>query len=325
MSNTVIGASCNSSDQASPQGLEAAPMRSEAPFTDPTLTNTQVEDLGITIAQYHLTPNDVEFSPLPAHTITWNMGEPGDLVKREGKHSQRVWMHQGSITLTPAGQARQWCWSHSTDILLLQLSPQFMSQVAIASEIDIHQIELVNRFGIYDAQMEWLGQSLLAEMQSNGLAGKLYTESLLSLLVIHLLRQHSAFGQSLQIDQRQFSPSRLKQVLEYIHDHLGQNLSLADLANLANLSPSRFTRVFRQETGLSPHQYLIQARIERAKHLLRSDGELSIGDIAHQVGFADQSHFTRHFKRIVGVTPKVVLQESRNILNYSPNIQDRQT
>lgn len=207
----------------------------------------------------------------------------------------------------------------------MQLSPQFISQVAIASEIDIHQIELVNRFGIYDAQMKWLGQSLLAEMQSNGLAGKLYTESLLSLLVIHLLRQHSAFGQALQIDQRQFSPSRLKQVLEYIHDHLGQNLSLADLANLANLSPSRFTRVFRQETGVSPHQYLIHARIERAKHLLRSGGEISIGNIAHQVGFADQSHFTRHFKRIVGVTPKTVLQESRNILNYSPNIQDRQT
>lgn len=297
-------------------------VKSELELTPPIVINRQFEDLGITLEQHHLTPNDVEFAPLLTHAITWNMGEPGDLVKLEGKHTQRVWMPRGGMTVTPAGRSRHWCWNHSTDVLLLQLQPQLISQVAIASEIDINQIELVNRFGIYDPQMEWIGKSLLAEMQSNGLAGKLYTESLIDLLAIHLLRQHSAFGQSLKTDTRQFSPSRLKRVVEYIHDNLEQNLSLVDLATLANLSPSRFTRVFRQETGLSPHQYLIQARIERAKHLLRSGGEISIGRIAHQVGFADQSHFTRHFKRIVGVTPKVILQDSRNVLNHSPNVQD---
>src|SRR5919202_2057893 len=249
MSTPVIGALHNSISEAAPKGLESSPILSEVQFTSPILTNTQVEDLGITIAQYHLTPNDVEFSPLPTHTITWNIGEPGDLVKLEGKHSRRVWMDRGGMTLTPAGQLRHWCWDHTTDVLLLQLPPQFISQIAIASEIDINQIELANRFGIYDPQMEWLGKSLLAEMQSNGLAGRLYTESLLSLLVIHLLRQHSVFGQSFQNDIRRIAPSRLKRVLEYIHDNLGHNLSLADLANFANLSTSRFTRVFRQETG----------------------------------------------------------------------------
>jgi AraC family transcriptional regulator len=291
----------------------------------PVLINKQFEDLGITLEQYHLTPNDVEFAPLPTHVITWNMGEPGELVKIEGKRTQRVWMAQGGMTVTPAGQSRHWCWNHSTDVLHLQVHPQLISQVAITSEMDINQIELVNRFGIYDPQMEWIGKSLLAEMQSNGLAGRLYTESLINLLIIHLLRQHSAFGRSLKTDTRQFSPSRLKRVLEYIHDNLEQNLTLVDLATIAHLSPSRFTRVFRQETGLSPHQYLIQARIERAKHLLRSRGEVSIGRIAHQVGFADHSHFTRHFKRIVGVTPKVVLQDSRNVLNHNPNVQEGDT
>ncbi len=303
----------------------APTVTSELELTPPIVIKRQFEDLGITLEQHHLTPNDVEFAPLPTHAITWNMGEPGDLVKLEGKHTQCVWMPRGGMTVTPAGQSRHWCWNHSTDVLLLQLQPQLISQVAIASEIDINQIELVNRFGIYDPQMEWISKSLLAEMQSNGLAGRLYTESLINLLVIHLLRQHSAFGQSLKTDTRQFSPSRLKRVLEYIHDNLEQNLSLVDLATLANLSPSRFTRVFRQETGLSPHQYLIQARIERAKHLLRSGSEVSIGRIAHQVGFADQSHFTRHFKRIVGVTPKVILQDSRNVLNHSPNVQEGNT
>jgi AraC family transcriptional regulator len=292
-----------------------------AEFYPPRPLERRLEGIGVAIAQHHLPPGDVEFSPLQSHLITWNLGEAGDLTRIRTGQTQKIRMMQGGMTLTPAEQPRHWCWNHSTDVLLLQLEPQFIAQVAIAAEIDTTQIELVNRFGIYDSQMHRLGRSLLAEMQANELAGRLYTESLLNLLVIHLLREHSAFGQSFPGDRRPLSPSRLKQVLEYIHDNLGQTLSLADLATLANLSPSRFTRVFRQETGLSPHQYLIQARIEQATHLLRSGGEISIGAIAHQVGFADQSHFTRHFKRIVGVTPKVVMQDSRNVLNHSPNIQ----
>jgi AraC family transcriptional regulator len=225
------------------------------------------------------------------------------------------------MTLTPAGQPRHWCWNHSTDVLLLQLQPSLLSQIAIAAEIDMSQIELVDRFGINDSQLEFIVKSLLAEMQSNRLAGELYTESLINLLVLHLLRQHSAFGRALPSTPHSLSSSRIRQILDYIHDNLGQSLSLKELAGIANLSPSRFTRVFRQEVGLSPHQYVIRARIEQAKHLLQSAKELSIGDVAHQVGFADQSHLTRHFKQIVGVTPKVILQDSRNVPNHSPNIQ----
>lgn len=295
---------------------------SETVFTSSILSYQQAEGLGITFKQYHLAPNDAQFSPLPMHLITWNVGKQGDLIRVKDGFTQRTLMKKGGATLTPARQPRHWCWNHNTDVLLLQLQPQLISQIASASEIDISHIELVNRFGFYDPKMEFIGKSLLAEMKSNGLAGQLYVESLVNLLVIHLLRHHSTFGRLLPQNTSQFSPSRLKQVLEYIHDNLGQNLSLANLANIANLSPSRFTRVFRQETGLSPHQYLIHTRIEQAKHLLRSGSDISIGNIAHQVGFADQSHFTRHFKRIVGVTPKVVLQNSKNVLSHSPNIQD---
>jgi AraC family transcriptional regulator len=298
-------------------------IESETEFCPPELFYPQIAGLGVTIAKYHLAPNDAAFAPLPIHLITWNLGKPGELTRIQDGRTQTATIVKGGTTLTPADQPRHWRWNHNVDVLQLQLQPQLIAQIATASEIDIGRIELMNRFGVYDPQLESIGKSLLIEMRSGGLAGQLYTESLVNLLVIHLLRQYSVFAPP-QVSS-QFSPFRFKQVIAYIHDNLAQNLSLADLAKIANLSPSRFTRVFRQETGLSPHQYLIQARIERAKHLLRSRGELSIGEIAHQVGFADQSHFTRHFKRIVGVTPKVVLQESRNVLNYSPNIQARET
>jgi AraC family transcriptional regulator len=276
----------------------------------------------MTLEQCCLAPADVVFSPLPMHLITWNIGAPGTLQRIENRHTQTIWMMKGGITLTPAGQPRHWCWDHSATVLYLQLQPELINQMAIASDVPINQLELIERFGVYDPQLELLGNLLLTERQSGGLAGQLYLESLINLLVIHLLRHHATTGRSHPQMASQISPSRLKQVIAYIHDNLGQSLSLSDLASLANLSPSRFTRIFRQETGLPPHQYLIHARIEQATHLLRSGGDLSIGEIAYRVGFTDQSHFTRHFKRIVGVTPSTVLQDGKKVLKRNLNIQD---
>jgi AraC family transcriptional regulator len=72
---------------------------------------------------------------------------------------------------------------------------------------------------------------------------------------------------------------------------------------VAHLSPYQFARLFKTSTGLPPHQYVIARRIDRAKRLLRED-DLSLAQVAARVGFWDQGHFTHHFKRLVGVTPK---------------------
>jgi len=100
------------------------------------------------------------------------------------------------------------------------------------------------------------------------------------------------------------SPRRLQAVLGYIREHLQAPLTLRDLAAVAHLSPYHFARRFKASTGLPPHQYIIARRIERAKQLLRGQDDLSLAQVAARVGFWDQGHFTRHFKRLVGVTPK---------------------
>lgn len=99
------------------------------------------------------------------------------------------------------------------------------------------------------------------------------------------------------------SSYRLKSTLNYIHDHLEQNINLEMLAGANAMNPSYFCRVFQQEIGCSPYQYIIQKRIEKAKKLLKI-GELGISEIALQCGFANHSHLDRHFHKIVGMTPK---------------------
>jgi AraC family transcriptional regulator len=104
---------------------------------------------------------------------------------------------------------------------------------------------------------------------------------------------------------------KLRAVLEYIHEHLDAELSLYHLAGVAQVSLFHFARLFKNSTGLPPHQYVIAQRVERAKELLRQRDILPLAEIAVESGFADQSHFTRQFKRLVGVTPRLFQASAR--------------
>jgi AraC-like DNA-binding protein len=99
--------------------------------------------------------------------------------------------------------------------------------------------------------------------------------------------------------------TQLQQVLDYIQTHLDRDLSLAELAETLNLSPTYFATAFKQAIGVSPHQYVIQQRVGRAKLMLKKT-DLAISDMALQVGFSSQSHLNQQFKRLTGMTPKQI-------------------
>jgi AraC family transcriptional regulator len=145
----------------------------------------------------------------------------------------------------------------------------------------------------------------LAELQSGGIMGRLYVESLTQVLVIHLLRHYSEAAQIITPQNTNLTHTQLQQAIEYIHTNLDRDLSLSQIASVINISPTYFASLFKRATGISPHQYVIQQRVERAK-LLLSKTDSAIADIALQVGFSSQSHLTQQFKRLTGVTPRQV-------------------
>ncbi|PSB46890.1 AraC family transcriptional regulator [Cyanosarcina cf. burmensis CCALA 770] len=104
---------------------------------------------------------------------------------------------------------------------------------------------------------------------------------------------------------RTLTHTQLQQATDYIQTHLNRDLSLAELASVICISPTYFASLFKQAMGISPHQYVIQQRVERAK-LMLSRTDLAIAEIALQVGFSSQSHLTQQFKRVTGLTPKQV-------------------
>jgi AraC family transcriptional regulator len=104
---------------------------------------------------------------------------------------------------------------------------------------------------------------------------------------------------------RSLTHTQLQQVSDYINTHLDRDLSLVQIAGVINISPTYFASLFKHATGISPHQYVIRQRVERAK-LLLSKTDLMIADIALQVGFSSQSHLTQQFKRLTSMTPKQI-------------------
>ncbi|MEH1778744.1 MAG: AraC family transcriptional regulator [Nostoc sp.] len=150
--------------------------------------------------------------------------------------------------------------------------------------------------------------SLRDELESGKIGGDLLIDSLKTTLAIHLLRNYCSTQPKLSSCSDGLSQGTLQKITAYIHDYLYQDLKLIELSAIAQLSPYYFLRLFKQRMGITPHQYILQRRIEKAKHLLKQSN-LSIADIATQTGFSDQSHLTRCFKRQVGVTPKELLQE----------------
>ena len=276
----------------------------------PVLSSRQLGWNGILVEQCQCSsPSSFEME-LPAvsdHWLNLSLGRPTPLIQKRDDRLHESIVQKGDSIFVPAGQPSYWR-QHEGDIccpLHVCLKPELIEQVAEASEIDAQRINLVNCFGKQDLQLHHVAMLLLAELQSGGIMGRLYVESLTQVLVIHLLRHYSTVTQTITSGNRSLTNSQLQQAIDYIHIHLNRDLSLAELAGIVNISPTYFASLFKQAMGISPHQYVIQQRVERAKMMLKRT-DLAIADIALQVGFSSQSHLTQQFKRLTGLTPKQV-------------------
>jgi AraC-like DNA-binding protein len=205
-----------------------------------------------------------------------------------------------AVSIVPAG-ATVWACSErggSVSFASLAIDPE-----AIVARLghDIPRDALrAPQLNFSDERLWQLGSMLARESAQPDAYSSLACDCLVTLLLVQLFRS----------DQRRFTPARVarlspaqvRRVTEHIEAHLAERISLAELAQLVGTSQSHFSHAFKATTGLPPHRWQLEARIRQSQALL-SRRRSSVADVALATGFADQSHFTRVFRRVVGETP----------------------
>ncbi|PIG92094.1 AraC family transcriptional regulator [Gloeocapsopsis sp. IPPAS B-1203] len=261
----------------------------------------------ILVEEFHQPPGEESYQSLTEHTLCISMNcRPSRLSQAIGDRRYTSLCIKGDIAIAPAGSLLVYQWNEEDRYLRIRLKAEFLQQVA-QTTFD-KQVKILSEFRVRNPQIEQIGMMLLSELRTGGIAG-LYVESLTNVLSVHLLRNYAARQPHIAVCDwmsnsiKHLSDRQLFQVTDYISDRLADNIQLSDLAELLGLSQFHFSRCFKQSTGVSPYQYVLQQRIEHAKHLLKTT-DLPIMQIALRCGFSSHSHLGKWFRQYVGVSPK---------------------
>ena len=210
--------------------------------------------------------------------------------------------NRGDVFIVPAGVLHKAYWKQLSEGIVLAIEPQSVANVVFDS-IDSDRLEIIPRFATADTRLFQIAQWLLIELREKQMGSRLYTESLLMMLKVHLVRNYGVVQPHIPNYQGGLAKYKLRRAIAFMNENLDGDLKLMDIAAVVAMSPYHFARMFKQSTGETPHQYLVQQRLIKAKELLRCS-EMAIADIGNLVGYKNPSHFTRVFRQYTKVTPK---------------------
>ena len=250
-------------------------------------------------------PNEAFQPPLTHHSLLLFIRTPKQFEAQYEGISRVVPPPSGSILVVPAGSPARWRWSSHSDSLHVFLEPGLVARVAAeAFELEPARATIPPLDGLHVPQLRAAMLAVNDELTAHAAGGRLAAELLANLLAVHLIRNASGPRSPARRTYGPLARGKLRAVVEYVEEHLGASLTLEQMAAVAHLSAYHFARQFKAATGVPPHQYILARRVDRTQQLLHSDGDLSLAEIAARAGFSDQSQFSHHFMRLVGVTPR---------------------
>jgi len=214
----------------------------------------------------------------------------------------------GRVTIWPAGhENRPVSWTPqrmagaTTEMLRVQLDLSALERLAPEHDPVMGQ-RVAQQSAIEDPALASLMRLMEADVAAGCPTGKLYGEALSLALAVHVAGRYST-GPIETPPRDGLARPVLTRVLDYICANLGRDLTITELAAVANMSPHHFCLRFKNSVGVAPHQWVVRTRVREAERLLRARS-VSVAQMALTLGFATQSHFTDVFRRLTGTTPK---------------------
>jgi AraC family transcriptional regulator len=257
---------------------------------------------GLTFTHYCHPPHETLEHRLLQHSLV--ITDPKSCFQSErhldGKFKQ--YAHgNGRVDVVPAFLSHRTNWDREVEFSTIAICPTLLDRTA--QDLMQREIELIPQLAIDDPVIQQLALALKTEIQTGCMSGWLYGESLGTALAARLVQNYAVRKPALEFKANTLAQSQLARVIDYIKANLTRDLSILDLATLTSMSESHFSRSFKRSVGIAPYQYLMQQRVERAKQLLEQQS-IAISTIALDCGFANQTHLTKVFRQMTGMTPK---------------------
>lgn len=239
---------------------------------------------------------------LRQHVFYWFIKPLRSDVRLDGT-TKTVSYRAGEARFTPAGRPVAFRWTGEVQVLMLVFQPWFFETVAAEIGVNVEFPAATTALKLAkDHPACVLMQQLRGELDAPA-GASLMAEGLARAIAVLLLREFKDLRPSKAAAPA--PPVAVLRAVELMRRRLADSLTLEELADVAGLSPFHFARQFKAATGHPPHDYLIRLRVDRAQDLIRRHGrERTMAVIALETGFADQSHMARHFKRVLGVSPR---------------------
>lgn len=258
----------------------------------------------LTLEFFEADPGEMPYDTFDQHHILINLKDEPHRVEnwREGEHRDFTLLHN-EIIVTPAGVSSGWKWHAKSKVIIITLEPDKLNQFS-QHELGIllSSAQLKNIPQFVDSDICQAGEMLLDALNSP-LGSAVMFESFARVFLTKLIHKYGLEKSEEIAFNRSFTSSHYKRVFDYVANHFHDNITLEAMAAQAGISTYHFARLFKQTIGESPHQFLMQYRVEQARKQL-ADASRLIADIAIACGFSDQAHFTRVFKQSTGKTPR---------------------
>ena len=267
----------------------------------PIFSSDRQGKLNVNLKHFQTSPWVVEEHSHPHHELIIHLNSETRVERKIDKHFQREQINNGDIVLIPADVPHRSLWNSNNEFIVLSLAPELMFLCAWES-INLDRVELIPQFAQADPLVHAIGLNLKAGFELDSNTSQLYIESLTSTLCSHLLWNYTSQEPKLP-SYGGLSKKQLKLAIAYISDNLDCKLNLSEIAAQINMSQHYFCRLFKQSTGIPPHQYIIQQRLKLARQLLKQR-HLSVAQIALECGFSNQSNLYKAFYKNFGISPK---------------------
>jgi AraC family transcriptional regulator len=223
----------------------------------------------------------------------------------------------GTIFVLPRGTIDEIRWTGPTHRIAAALHPRFLAN-ALDETAHEREIELTEHWNLTDPNIMAVQLAMRTDLEAGSPAGRMYGESLANALAVYLLKRYAVKPHVPAVYRGGLPRYRLKRVIDYIDENLSSDLTLAQLATIAGMSPHYFAELFRQSTGRAPHQFVLLRRIDLAKQRLR-DPRRSVMEAGLDAGFQNPSHFARVFRKWVGISPSGFRSESCGTASTEPS------